>query len=365
MLKSNPNLKAVDFFCGAGGMSFGLLNAGIQVIAGIDNDVKCRETYEANVVGAQFIKHDISTLSAVSLGQRLNIQMDDPNLIFAGCSPCQFWSMVRTDKTKSARTAFLLKQFQKFIRHFRPGFVVVENVPGLRSRTKSSVLPGFIEFLTKLGYAFDDGVVNANHYGVPQNRRRYLLIATRLAKSISLPAPQSDAKAIVSSYIGVKNGFSQIAAGTRDETAFQHTTCGLSDLNLRRIKLTPKSGGTRAAWKDIEELQINAYRGKDDIFEDVYGRMHWDRPAPTITTKFNSISNGRFGHPEEDRGISIREGATLQTFPKSFVFYGSSLSCLARQVGNAVPPEMARRIGSHLISLATHLPCRLIGETHG
>lgn len=354
LVQTTPQLKAVDFFCGAGGMSHGLKSAKIEVIAGIDNDEACRKTYEANIEGAKFIKHDISTLSAVSLGKRLGLKVNDPNLIFAGCSPCQFWSKIRTDKTKSSRTAFLLKQFQKFIRHFRPGFVVVENVPGLHTRKNVSVLPGFIEFLTKLEYALDDGVINANHYGVPQNRRRYLLIATRLAKSISLPPADTQNTATVNGFIGLKHGFSSIAAGHKDETDFQHTTCGLSPKNLKRIRKTPKDGGTRAAWKDDEDLQINAYRGKDDIFEDVYGRMYWDRPAPTITTKFNSLSNGRFGHPEEDRAISLREGATLQTFPKTFVFHGSSLSSMARQVGNAVPPEMARRIGSHLISIASN-----------
>ena len=335
-------------------MSRGLLDAGIKVLGGVDNDENCRLTYERNITGAKFIKHDICSLSAKSLERRLDIKPDDPNLIFAGCSPCQFWSKIRTDKSKSERTAFLLKQFQKFIRHFRPGFVIVENVPGLYTRKNVSILPKFIDFLSNLGYVMDDGVVNANHYGVPQNRRRYLLVATRLSKSISLPPAQLDGSAIVSSFIGVENGFSRIKAGHRDESEFQHTTCGLTELNLRRIKLTPKSGGTRAAWKDIGELQIDAYRGKDDIFEDVYGRMYWDKPAPTITTKFNSISNGRFGHPEEDRAISIREGATLQTFPKDYVFLGTSLSSIARQIGNAVPPEMARRIGSHLISLITN-----------
>jgi DNA (cytosine-5)-methyltransferase 1 len=348
---TQSTLRAVDFFCGAGGMSLGLKNAGIEVLAGIDNDGGCRKTYETNIAGARFIKHDVSTLTAKSLGKRLKIKRNDPTLIFAGCSPCQFWSKIRTDKTKSARTAFLLKQFQKFIRHYRPGFVVVENVPGLHTRKHVSVLPGFIEFLSKLGYALSDGVVNANQYGVPQNRRRYLLIATRLTPSIELPPSEPDESLVVSSFIGVKNGFERIAAGHRDETDFQHTTSGLSEQNLKRIKLTAQSGGTREAWKDVPDLQINAYRGKDDIFEDVYGRMHWDKPAPTITTKFNSISNGRFGHPEEHRALSIREGATLQTFPKTFVFHGTSLGSLARQVGNAVPPEMARRIGVHLLSL--------------
>ena len=347
-------LKAVDFFCGAGGMSLGLSNAGIRVLAGVDNAADCRETYEANITGATFIKHDISTLSAASLERRLNLRLNDPTLVFAGCSPCQFWSKIRTDKTKSLRTAFLLKQFQKFIRHFRPGFVVVENVPGLHSRKEGTVLPEFTEFLSRLGYSWDDGIINANHYGVPQNRIRYLLIATRLSQKVSLPPATLDPSLTVSAFIGVANGFRQIAAGHRDDTDFQHSSCALSPRNLRRIQLTPKSGGDRSAWKDDAALQIDAYRGKDDIFRDVYARMFWDRPAPTITTRFNSFSNGRFGHPEEDRAITIREGATLQTFPKQYVFVGSNLNRLARQIGNAVPPELALRIGQHLITIASH-----------
>jgi len=158
----------------------------------------------------------------------------------------------------------------------------------------------------------------------------------------------------VSAFIGIGNNFQEIAAGHRDVSDFQHTASGLSPNNLRRIQVTPKSGGNRSAWKNDRNLQINAYRGRDKIFRDVYGRMYWDRPAPTITTRFNSFSNGRFGHPSEDRAISIREGATLQTFPKEFVFHGPSISHLARQIGNAVPPELARRIGCHLNKIASN-----------
>jgi DNA (cytosine-5)-methyltransferase 1 len=352
--KKKINLKAVDFFCGAGGMSLGLRNAGIDVIAGVDNAAECRKTYETNIIGAKFVKHDISTLAATALSRRLNLRINDPELVFAGCSPCQFWSKIRTDKTKSARTAFLLKQFQKFIKYFRPGFVVIENVPGLHSKKEETILPGFIEFLSRLGYTWEDGIINANHYGVPQNRIRYLLIATRLEKKVSLPPSQKNESLTVSDFIGVANGFQQIAAGHRDDSVLQHSACDLSPQNLRRIRVTPKSGGDRSAWKDDKTLQIDAYRGKDKIFTDVYGRMYWDRPAPTITTRFNSFSNGRFGHPEEDRAISIREGATLQTFPKDFVFYGTNLNHLARQIGNAVPPQLALKIGQHLMSIASN-----------
>lgn len=349
--KDVSGMRAVDFFCGAGGMSCGLQLAGIRVLGGVDNSLDCAKTYIANITGAKYIKHDIRTLSAPELGRRLGIEKGDPDLLFAGCSPCQFWSKIRTDKTKSKLTAQLLRHFEKFIRYFSPGFVVIENVPGLYRRTGDSVLPQFLDFLSRLGYAWADGVVNANHFGVPQNRMRYLLIASRLSEAITLPEPEIGAGLTVSSYIGVANKFERIAAGHRDNTPLRHTAASLSEKNLQRIALTAKSGGTRSGWGSDPKLQIPAYKGKDDIFRDVYGRMSWDKPAPTITTRFNSLSNGRFGHPDEDRAISIREGAVLQTFPRDYQFCITGCNAVARHIGNAVPPEMARRIGAHVLAL--------------
>ena len=264
--QGHPRLQAVDFFCGAGGMSLGFIQAGIKVVGGLDNATECRKSYESNIPGAKFIKHDISTLSAPTLARRLNLRVNDASLVFAGCSPCQFWSKIRTNKTKAAQTAFLLKQFEKFIRYFRPGYVVVENVPGLYTRKKQTILPDFIRFLEYLGYVWDDGIINANYYGVPQNRMRYLLIATRLASQIVLPPAVSDAQLTVNAFIGVANGFKTITAGHRDASDFLHTSSKLSPDNLRRIRMTPRSGGDRSAWKNNESLQINAYRGRDEIF---------------------------------------------------------------------------------------------------
>lgn len=345
-------LKAVDFFCGAGGMSYGLQQAGIQVLAGIDNSMDCNETYSFNVKGAQYIQRDICKLSAPELGRKLGLTQNCDDMVFAGCSPCQFWSKIRTDKTKSEQTAHLLKQFQKFITFFRPGFVIVENVPGLYNRTEESVLPGFLKFLERLGYKWSDGIVNANHFGVPQNRMRYLLVATRLGSEVELPMATLNKQLVVKNFIGAQNGFPAIPAGHRDDSPFRHTAAALSANNLQRIAMTKKSGGDRSAWKNDKTLQIAAYKGRDEIFRDVYGRMCWNKPAPTITTRFNSFSNGRFGHPQENRAISLREGATLQTFPKDYQFFGTSQSSIARQIGNAVPPELAKRIGEHLIHSA-------------
>lgn len=343
-------LRAVDFFCGAGGMSYGLSQAGIQVLGGVDNSVDCKKTYEANVPGARYVRRDIVRLTPADLAKRLRLEVDDADLILCGCSPCQFWSKIRTDKTKSMKTAFLLKQFQKFIRYFRPGYVVVENVPGLYRNKESSILADFLKFLSSLGYDFQDGIINASHFGVPQNRVRYLLIASRVRLVSPLPADTQSPPLNVRDFIGVSKGFPVISHGHRDETEFLHTAAALSEKNERRIALTP-TGGNRFAWAADPELQIDAYREKDHMFRDVYGRMAWDRPAPTITTRFNSLSNGRFGHPEENRAISIREGAALQTFPIDYKFYASNMNDLARQIGNAVPPALARRVGMHLNSV--------------
>ena len=153
----------------------------------------------------------------------------------------------------------------------------------------------------------------------------------------------------VADVIGVENGFQKIKAGHKDTTDFQHTVAGLSEVSLKRMAMTPHDGGNRLSWANQLELQLDCYIGKDDIFKDNYGRMWWNKPSPTITTKFFSISNGRFAHPEEDRAISIREGATLQSFPKNYVFKTKSIAGAARIIGNAVPCEYARRLGETII----------------
>jgi DNA (cytosine-5)-methyltransferase 1 len=345
---SHKTLRAIDFFCGAGGMSYGLARAGIEVVAGIDCDESCRETYEKNNKPTKFLPHDVTQLLPGQLAQELSLCKNDDNLVFVGCTPCQFWSKINTDRRKSKKSAFLLREFERFIDWFRPGFIIIENVPGLLSKKRHSILPQFEKFLRDRDYAYAHGIINANLYGVPQNRRRYLLVATRLAKDIKLPRPYTNKNLVVRKFIGVPNGFRCIRAGTKDTTTFLHSAAKLSLQNLQRLAKTPPNGGTRSSWKDDPKLQIHAYEGKDSFFRDVYGRMYWNRPAPTITTRFNSVSNGRFGHPSQRRGISLREGATLQTFPKRYVFQATNEHTLTRQIGNAVPPALALRIGKHL-----------------
>lgn len=345
------NLKAVDFFCGVGGMTHGLLKAGIKVVGGIDIAAECRESYEFNNAPARFIETDIEKLSTKDLSDLLGLNANDGNLVFVGCSPCQYWSKIRANKEKNLKSAFLLKEFQRFVHSLKPGYLILENVPGLKTG-KNSYLPNFLNFLSASGYTYADSVVDTSHYGIPQHRRRYLLIASRIHHKLNLPAEDSK-KVKVSDIIGESNGFKRIPAGHFDDTDFLHTSAGLSNDNLKRIKMTPHNGGNRYSWKDTE-LQIPAYEGKDHCFKDVYGRVYWDRPAPTITTKFHSLSNGRFGHPEENRALSLREGACLQTFPKTFKFLNGSIASIARQIGNAVPPLLAEKLGKHLIRICNN-----------
>ena len=150
--------------------------------------------------------------------------------------------------------------------------------------------------------------------------------------------------------LGKQNGFTPINAGHKDNTEFIHTTAGLRPINIKRLALTEKNGGTRLSYVDNEELAPNCHKNNNKSFKDTYGRMWWDKPSPTITTKFFSISNGRFVHPEEDRAISLREGAVLQSVPKNYIFKANSIANTARMIGNAVPPKYAEAIGIAIIN---------------
>lgn len=340
-------LKAIDFFCSGGGMTYGLRDAGIDVIAGIDNDPKCKETYEKNNPQTKFILADVFELKEKVLQKQLNAKRNDDNLILIGCSPCQFWSIIQTDKTKSEKSKNLLIEFKRFVNYFNPGYVLVENVPGILNKKEQSGLSDFVKELENKGYKVHFQIVNMNDYGVPQSRRRFSLIANRVLDKPIFPQPIKKNKPTVRDFIGQQNGFPKVNAGHKDKSKFNHSVASLTDKNLQRLKMTPKNGGSWLDWANDENLKRKSYRGNG--FVDNYGRMSWDKAAPTITTKFFSISNGRFAHPEENRGLSIREGATLQTFPKKYIFYANSTADAARMIGNAVPPLFAKQLGKALI----------------
>ena len=340
-------------------MTCGLRQAGINVIAGVDFDQDAKETYEYNNPGSVFIQKNIKNLRSNYFERKFEIRKNDDFLILVGCSPCQFYSIINTDKNKALKSKDLLKNFARFIEYYRPGYVLVENVPGIITN-KDSILPYFLRKLEDLGYKNPVyKVVNMSYYGVPQSRRRFSLIATRL-ENVNIHLPKADDKeTVLADYLGEGNGFPKVSAGHKDGSVFNHTVAGLSDICLKRLAKT-KHDPQDSLHKHVErcqfwterwrlendpDLQLPCFIGKDDCFKDTFGRMWWHRPASTITTKFYSISNGRFGHPEEDRALSLREGATLQTFPKNYVFKTNSITATAKLIGNAVPCEYARRLG--------------------
>lgn len=350
MSTEKKHIKAVDFFCSGGGMSCGMQQAGIEVVGGVDFDITCKETYEANIKGSKFIHADVFELKENDLEKKLELKRNDDNLLLIGCSPCQFWSIINTSREKSSKSKDLLKEFRRFVEYFNPGYVVVENVPGVLRRKVESGLDDFIIWLRNNGYAVHADVHEVSNYGVPQHRKRFTLIANRITAEELKPLKKEGTKLHVIDVLGVKNGFPKIKQGHKDTTEFMHTVAGLNELNLERLALTHHDGGTRLAYVDDKRLAAPCHYGKIDSFKDIYGRMFWKKPSPTITTKFFSISNGRFAHPEEDRAISLREGATLQSFPKNYIFKTTSIATTARMIGNAVPPTYAKAVGKSIIN---------------
>jgi DNA (cytosine-5)-methyltransferase 1 len=356
--RSNSNqtskIKAIDFFCGGGGMSYGMQLAGIDVLAGVDYEPACKQTYECNIGKGKFIQADVFELKETELQNRLGLEQNDDELLLIGCSPCQFWSIINTDKEKSKKSKNLLVEFERFVKYFNPGYVVVENVPGVLRKKEESGLDAFVKWLESSNYNVHFEVHNVNDYGVPQSRKRFTLVANRIGDDKIFPPKDTGKKPVVRDVLGAENGFQKIKAGHKDKTDFLHSAPNVTDLTMRRLKKVKKDGGDRLSFANDPELQLKCFIGRDKSHKDTFGRLWWDRPAPTMTTKFFSVSNGRFVHPEENRALSLREGATLQSFPKDYKFHGTSHSAIARIIGNAVPPEYAKRIGLAINENHTH-----------
>jgi len=355
-------MVAIDFFCGGGGMTRGLLDAGIQVLAGIDSNPGCRETYEKNNHNT-YLECDICELTPKQLIDKFS-QLNNPNeVMLVGCAPCQPFSLLRREKFDEKGNAIphksvnLLTEFGRFVKTIKPAHVLVENVPGLKGKG-SEVLDEFKNMLDKEGYQWDEKVLYAKDYGVPQNRRRYVLIASRLFKP-AIPKPTHGNKPNLLPYRTVRQAIAKypaIAAGETYKTIPNHHCANLSVLLLQRIRATPHDGGSRTDWPENLVLKCHkTFKGHTDV----YGRMKWDEPSPTLTVKCFSLSNGRFGHPEQDRAISLREAAALQTFSDDYVFYGS-VQEIGKQIGNAVPVLLARVMGNYV--LEEHNKCCFLNK---
>ena len=222
----------MDFFSGAGGLTNGLMTSGIKVLGGVDNDGSCKATFEKNNKGAVFLERDITKYAPADLERELKISRNDDNMIFAGCAPCQFWSIIRTSKEKSKKTKNLILDFQRFVEYFLPAVVLVENVPGISSK-KDSPMGNFIAVLESLGYNVAHDITDMSLYGIPQKRRRFTLLASRVS-TISLPKPTNKQKT-VRDVLGTKNGFQKIKAGTTCSDPFLHTAANLKRQKYRAI----------------------------------------------------------------------------------------------------------------------------------
>jgi DNA (cytosine-5)-methyltransferase 1 len=334
-------IQVADFFCGGGGTSAGFRHAGLQPAVGIDSDPDAAKTFKANFTSAHFLETDIRDLHADEVSPFL----DHRQLrLFCGCAPCQPWSKQNGHRRQRDGRTDLLLEFGRFVDWHRPELVFVENVPGLQNpKQANGPLARFLSLLDAAGYSTHVGVVNALQYGVPQYRRRLVVLASLLGP-IDMPQPTHGAGPDLQPYATVRDHISwlpALGAGEDHPDVSHHRAMNLSEQNRRRIRATPISGG-RLHWP--ASLQLECHANGHEGHTDVYGRMHWDRPAPCLTTKCISLSNGRFGHPTQDRAISVREAACLQTFPRDFGFSGN-LASMARQIGNAVPVLLAERVG--------------------
>ena len=342
-------MKAIDLFCGAGGLTHGLTRAGWNVVAGIDIDQSVEATYVLNNPSVKFICADVRRVEGDELLSLLS-QTSGEDFLLAGCAPCQAFSKQRQRSGLTKRPdSNLLLEYARLVKELRPSAILMENVPGVASDLGNDSIDFLKNTLLSSGYEFDFGVLNAREFGVPQHRRRYVLLGLREGE-LRLPTIYENyATTDTFTVRQAIDRFPQVDAGETHLSVPNHRAAGLSPLNLQRIRATPHDGGSRRGWP--EELRLGCHSHDGIGFSDVYGRMWWDRVAPTLTSRCNSLSNGRFGHPEQDRAISLREAAALQSFPDDYEFYGPS-NRIAQWIGNAVPVRLAQVLGEAVMAAA-------------
>ncbi len=343
----NSPISAVDLFCGAGGLTHGLMRAGIRVEAGIDIDEQAAYAYCTNNPGAQFLCWDVAAKYSPSISKLFR---SGSIRLLAGCAPCQPFSKL-TNGSGMHEDWNLLDYFGRFVRGILPELVTMENVPELAERG-SDVYLRFVNTLEACGYSVAWKLVHCEEYGVPQSRRRLVLLASRFGE-VTIPEGRYRDSSGWKTVLQAIGDLRPLASGEEDPDDPLHVASMLSSTNLERIRATPHDGGTRKHWP--EDLVLPCHR-KDTgkTYGSIYGRMWWDRPGPTMTTLCTGIGNGRFGHPEQDRAITLREAALLQSFPPAYEFWPRdkrlNRKAVGRMVGNAVPPKLAKALGETLLS---------------
>ncbi|MBI1766073.1 MAG: DNA cytosine methyltransferase [Acidobacteria bacterium] len=338
-------ISAIDLFCGAGGLTHGLRLEGIDVRVGIDLDPACEYPFKHNNTGVAFLPKDVTKITADQL--RTYIPENGVTLL-AGCAPCQPFSTYSQGHRDEADNRWtLLREFARLAEELCPDVVTMENVPKLEEH---EVFADFVSRLKSLGYHVTHSVVDCRYYGVPQHRKRLVLFASRYGE-IKLQPPTHSENEFVTVRQTIEK-LEKIVSGETSTGDSLHRASLLTEKNLQRIRAS-KPGGT---WRDWErKLRTKCHRKKSGkTYPSVYGRMTWDEPAPTMTTQCYGFGNGRFGHPEQDRAISLREAALIQTFPAHYAFAPSgqkvSFKKTGRLIGNAVPVELARVIANSILN---------------
>ena len=341
----------IDLFCGAGGLTHGFVLEGFNVVAGLDADKSCKYPYETNNPGVTFIEKKIEDIKAAELEQ---LYSEGDVKILVGCAPCQPFSAYNKGKRNQNDKWKLLDNFSDLISKIKPDIVSMENVPDLKTFKEGKVYKNFVDQL-KINYIVTEYPrISCLGYGIPQHRKRLVLFASKpkYGKVELLdPTHTPDKYKTVGDVIW---GLGPLEAGKTSWNDPYHKAAGLSELNLRRIKES-RQGGTWRDWPD--ELVAECHKQESgNSYSSIYGRMIWRAPAPTITTQCCGFGNGRFGHPKQNRAISLREAARLQTFPDDYEFVHPdephSITTISRLIGNAVPVKLARVIAR---SIKRHL----------
>ena len=343
--KKSP-VTAVDIFCGAGGLTHGLMQAGVGVEAGIDLDPQMEHAYRVNNPGAEFYCWDIAKKQSRSI-ERL-FKQGKPKLL-AGCAPCQPFSKL-TQAIHNHKAWDLIDHFSRLVKYVRPELVTMENVPELADRGEE-VLDGFLRTLDRCGYFVDWRVVDCPHYGIAQRRRRLVLLGSLLGP-ISVPEGRYRYPSQWKTVRRTIERLLPLDVGEEDARDPLHCASELTPINIKRLQATPHDGGSRRSWP--KRLWLDCHkRQSGESYYSIYGRMWWDQPAPTMTTLCTGIGNGRFGHPEQDRSITLREAALFQSFPKSYEFWPRServnRKAVGRMIGNAVPPKLGQALGEAIL----------------
>ena len=344
------HVKVVDFFCGAGGLTHGLIQTKLNVVAGVDSDPHCKFPYEHNNEGAKFICRRIESVNKSMIASLIQ---GGRFTVFVGCAPCQPFSSYTT-KVRNTRKQIknsgnweLIMDFLTQVKRHRPDVVSMENVPQI---CKEGIFSEFTGKLKKCGYKISHRIVNCSKHGIPQSRRRLVLLAS-LHGEIQFPPESGEIVPLREAFKGVP--LPAIEGGEQSPTDDPlHVASKLGPLNMKRIKAS-RPGGTWEDWK--KSLLPDCYKkASGQTYKNVYGRMSWDKPAPTITGQFYRYGTGRFGHPDQNRAISLREGALIQTFPHDYQFVEPDAplkkTVTGIHIGNAVPVALGCIIGKTIIN---------------